>query len=134
MFNNDEFIYWYWIYSGIRYILPTIGVYILVLDIFCQQFGDICQLEDVCAPFVRNVYIFIKAYSATRFTDILQLTYMSSNCWQKISNTNIYSPTYIFILNIYCQQLYKRCNCVVVYNCITVFVHQPFGNIIIGPR
>ena len=37
---------------GIGYILPTIGEYtfvefILVLDIFCQQLGDICQLEGV---------------------------------------------------------------------------------------
>ena len=27
--------------SDIGYVLPTIGVYILILDIFCQQFGDI---------------------------------------------------------------------------------------------
>ena len=26
-------------------------IHILVLDIFCQQLGDICQLEGVCAPF-----------------------------------------------------------------------------------
>ena len=32
------YVYWYWIYSG---ILPTIGRYILVLDIFCQQWADI---------------------------------------------------------------------------------------------
>ena len=43
-------------------------IYILVLDIFCQQFGDIWQLEGVCAPFGRwvgenmcqlNIYICI---------------------------------------------------------------------------
>ena len=52
-----EFIYWHWIYSGIEYILSTIGGIILVLDIFCQQFEDICQSVGVCAP-ERNVYIF----------------------------------------------------------------------------
>ena len=54
--------------SDIGYVLPTIGVYILILDIFCQQFGDIWQLEGVCAPFGRwvgenmcqlNIYICI---------------------------------------------------------------------------
>ena len=42
----------YWMYSannwqiyfGIGYILPTMGRYILVLDIFCQQLRGICQL------------------------------------------------------------------------------------------
>ena len=39
-------IFWYsannWqLYSGIGYILPTIGGYILILDIFCQQLADI---------------------------------------------------------------------------------------------
>ena len=41
--------------------------YLFVLDRFCQQLGDICQLEGVCAPFwhkvgehtFRNIYICI---------------------------------------------------------------------------
>ena len=30
-------------------------IYTLVLDIFCQQLGDICQLEGVCVHFGRRV-------------------------------------------------------------------------------
>ena len=62
--NNWEYMN-SWIYSVIGYILPTIGRYILVMDIFCQQLGDICQLWGVCAQGCRlciywNVYLFFK--------------------------------------------------------------------------
>ena len=33
-------------------------IYIFVLDIYCQQLGDICQLEVVCAPFGAKVYTY----------------------------------------------------------------------------
>jgi len=52
---GDIFLYWIYsannwqIYSGIGYILPTIGRYFMVLNIFCQQLGDICQLWGVGA-------------------------------------------------------------------------------------
>ena len=39
-------------------------IYTFVLDIFCQQLGDICQLEGVCAPFGHKVgeYTFCNIY------------------------------------------------------------------------
>ena len=35
-----------------------------VLDIYCQQLGDLCQLEGVCAPFGHKVgeYTFFNIY------------------------------------------------------------------------
>ena len=39
-------------------------IYTFVLDIYCQQLGDICQLEGVCAPFGHKVgeYTFCNKY------------------------------------------------------------------------
>ena len=39
-------------------------IYTFVLDIYCQQLGDICQLGGVCAPFGHNVgeYTFCNKY------------------------------------------------------------------------
>ena len=51
----------FWNIHLIGYILQTIGeympfkIYILVLDIFCQQLGDICHLVGVCAHFGGRV-------------------------------------------------------------------------------
>ena len=42
-----EFMYWYWIYSANNLGIYVSLIHILVLDIFCQQLGDICQLEGV---------------------------------------------------------------------------------------
>ena len=42
-----EFMYWYWIYSANNLGIYVSLIHILVLDIFCQQLGDICQLEVV---------------------------------------------------------------------------------------
>ena len=47
------------------------------------------------------------------FTETLQLTYIFPNCWQNISNTNIYfvrvSCIYILVLDISYQQLGEMC-------------------------
>ena len=32
-----------------------LNIYILILDIFCQHLGDICQLEGFCSPFGRRI-------------------------------------------------------------------------------
>ena len=41
----DEFIYWYRIYSANNWGIYVNWIFILVLDIFCQQLGDICKLD-----------------------------------------------------------------------------------------
>ena len=48
MSNIVEFIYWYWLYSGIRFI------YILVLEIFCQQ--CLCGLHICCICLLVYLY------------------------------------------------------------------------------
>ena len=47
-------------------VIDTYTSYILILDIFCQHLGDICQLEGFCASFGRRIggmilkiYIFV---------------------------------------------------------------------------
>ena len=62
-------------------------IYTFVLDIYCQQLGDICQLEGVCAPFGHKVgeYTFCNIYICT------------------------------FVLDIYCQQLRGICQLHSVY-------------------
>ena len=44
----------------------------MVLNIFCQQLGDICQLEVICAPFGYKVgeYTFCNIYIFTFVLDI----------------------------------------------------------------
>ena len=36
--------------------------YVQVLDIFCQQLGDMYQLERVCAPFGCSVWEYVYLY------------------------------------------------------------------------
>ena len=50
------YIHLYWIYSANNWEnICQLTFYILVLDIFCQQLGDICHLEGVSAPFGSRV-------------------------------------------------------------------------------
>ena len=50
------YIHLYWIYSANNWEnICQLNFYILVLDIFCQQLGDICHLEGVSAPFGSRV-------------------------------------------------------------------------------
>ena len=84
-------------------------VYELVLDIFCQMLGDICQFEGIGAPFRRTVVECafsqnIHFLEHTGRTDTFQLTYIhqlladyiqfqyedSTDIFGDISNTNIY--------------------------------------------
>ena len=70
-------------------------IYTLVLDICCQQFGGICQLEVVCAPFGRGV-------GECTLCDIytLLLIYSANNWGMYVS------WIYELVLDIYCQQLH----------------------------
>ena len=49
--HSVMYMHWYWIYNPIY----ASWIYVLVIDIYCQQLGDICSLEVVCAPFWRGV-------------------------------------------------------------------------------
>ena len=49
------YIHWYWINTAKNWGIYVNGIYVLVLDIYCQQLGDIFQLEVVCEPFGRGV-------------------------------------------------------------------------------
>ena len=54
------YILWYlYLYSDLRNTCQ-LYLYILVLDISCQQLGEMCQLEGFCAP--RNLVTFGNIY------------------------------------------------------------------------
>ena len=73
-------------------------MYILVLDIFCQQLGDLCQLEGVELQnmiFFKKIHIPVNAHSAALRPMGAQTphnSHISPNCWQNISITGIYLP------------------------------------------
>ena len=50
-------------YVSVEYTIYNI-LYMLVLDISCQQLGDECKLKGFCAPFGRRVgeYTFLNIY------------------------------------------------------------------------
>ena len=49
------YIYLYWIFTANNLGTYVSRIYILLLDIFCQQLGDMCQLEGVSAVCGRRV-------------------------------------------------------------------------------
>ena len=98
----------HWIYIANNWGIYVSWIYILVLDIFCQQLGDICQLEDVCLRnmlFLKNVDISQPCARRAHRHPLID-TY----CWQNISNTNIYIQlTYIpQLLAVYIQYKYMK--------------------------
>ena len=116
------YVYWYWIYSGKIYSsnnwgyililgkkLPTIGRYILVLDIFCNNWRiysvnnwDIYVNYGV---FVRPSGAGLQILHLQECVSFLKSMFcnptpcnwhISPNCWQNMSNTNIWIQlTYI---------------------------------------
>ena len=79
-------MYWYWIYTANNWGIYLSSIYILVLDIYCQQLGNICKF---------NLYIWYWIYSA--------------------NNWGMYvSWIYELVLDIYCQQLGDICQLEVV--------------------
>ena len=73
--NFEEYTFISRIYTANNRGICVSWIYIFVLDIFCQQLGDIWQLEGVCAPFRA-------------------LGWGTCVSWK-----------YIFVLDIFCQQL-----------------------------
>ena len=71
------YIHWYWINTVKNWGIYVNWIYVLVLDIYCQQLGDICQLEVVCAPWG----------------------------WRRGVVECILCDIYTLVLDIYCQQL-----------------------------
>ena len=49
------YINWYWMYTANNWGMYVNWIDISVLYMYCQQLGDICQLEVVCAPFGHRV-------------------------------------------------------------------------------
>ena len=87
------------------------------MDIYCQQLGDICQLEVVCAPFGRvvrectlcDIYIYI---AIDIFCQQLGDVYQLDICVGKLP----------MVMDIYCQQLGDICQFEVVC--------APFGRVV----
>ena len=114
--------FWYWIYSannwriysGIRYILPTIGRYNVNYGVFVRPSGAGLQIVLLlkCASFFN---IFCNP-TPTNW-------HISPNCWQNISNTNILIQlTYIpQLLSEYIQ--YQYINSTNIYSSIVGRIH-----------
>ena len=90
--------------SCIGYMLPTIWgacdswIYMLILDIPCQQLGDECKLKGFCVPFGHRVG------KCTSFKIYSCIGYMLPTIWGACD-----SWIYMLILDILCKHLGDEC-------------------------
>ena len=90
------YVYWYWIYSGIKYILPTYGGYVLIWIYSANNRGNILILEIFCQ----------------QLADIFWYWIYFANNWGIYSDIGYFLPAiggYNLVLDIFCQQLGHIC-------------------------